>query len=109
MDLRGHGDSEAPATGYSVSTMADDVMEILNTKGVRDFVLIGHSMGGKVALSLASQQPDGLQSLILLAPSPLCQNLFLTLIEPICLKITASRMPQSKQLPKSRSDHSLKK
>ncbi|MVM28680.1 alpha/beta fold hydrolase [Spirosoma sp. HMF4905] len=70
IDLRGHGDSEAPATGYSVYNMADDVLEVLKTMDVQDFVVVGHSMGGKVALALASQQPAGLQSLILLSPSP---------------------------------------
>lgn len=70
IDLRGHGDSDAPATGYSVPDMADDVIKLLRTMAVDDFVLVGHSMGGKVALALASQKPAGLQSLVLLAPSP---------------------------------------
>jgi pimeloyl-ACP methyl ester carboxylesterase len=70
VDLRGHGDSDAPATEYSVETMADDVVELLDTLDVHDFVLVGHSLSSKVALELASRQPVGLQSLILLAPSP---------------------------------------
>lgn len=70
IDLRGHGDSESPATGYSVNMMANDVLELLRALNVQKFSLIGHSMGGKVALALASEQPAGLQSLILLSPSP---------------------------------------
>jgi pimeloyl-ACP methyl ester carboxylesterase len=36
----------------------------------KKFVLIGHSMGGKIALALAARRPANLDSLILLAPSP---------------------------------------
>lgn len=70
VDLRGHGDSAAPATGYSVETMADDVVELLTVLTVDTFVLIGHSLSGKVALEVASRQPTGLQSLVLVSPSP---------------------------------------
>ncbi|GAB4041769.1 alpha/beta fold hydrolase [Spirosoma jeollabukense] len=70
VDLRGHGDSDAPATGYSVETMADDVVDLLDMLDVRDFVLVGHSLSSKVAFALASRQPIGLQSLVLLSPSP---------------------------------------
>ncbi|GAB4021161.1 alpha/beta fold hydrolase [Spirosoma koreense] len=70
IDLRGHGDSEAPAADYSVETMADDVRALLQVLEIQDFVLVGHSMGGKVALDLASRQPAGLRSVLLLAPSP---------------------------------------
>ena len=68
-DLRGFGDSEATPEGYSVSESADDVLALLQVLEVRDFVLIGHSMGGKIALEIASRQPKGLRSLVLLAPS----------------------------------------
>ncbi|MBC3783652.1 alpha/beta fold hydrolase [Spirosoma utsteinense] len=70
IDLRGHGGSDSPATGYTVDDMADDVTDILHQYEVQDFVLVGHSMSGKVALALASRQPTGLQSLLLVSPSP---------------------------------------
>ncbi|MBD2752156.1 alpha/beta fold hydrolase [Spirosoma validum] len=75
IDLRGCGDSEAPETGYSVDDMADDVAALLRELHIQQFVLIGHSMSGKVALALAAGtlnhgQPDGLNSLILVSPSP---------------------------------------
>ncbi len=85
IDLRGHGDSDAPGvdspgrsagavdspeTGYAVDDMADDVAELLLIRDVENFVLVGHSMSGKVALALASRQPAGLQSLLLVSPSP---------------------------------------
>ncbi|WP_046580225.1 alpha/beta fold hydrolase [Spirosoma radiotolerans] len=72
VDLRGHGDSEAPASGsdYSVDGMVDDVLALLNTFNLKNFVLVAHSMSGKVAFALAARQPDGLQALILVSPSP---------------------------------------
>ena len=70
IDMRGHGDSDAPPTGYSVANMADDVLGVIETLNLTDFVLVGHSMSGKVALSLASCQPAGLRALILVSPSP---------------------------------------
>ena len=70
VDLRGHGDSAAPETGYSVADMADDVQALIHEMAIRDFVLVGHSMSGKVALELTSRQPIGLQQLLLVSPSP---------------------------------------
>ncbi len=74
VDLRGAGDSDAPDTGYSVDDMADDVAALIDQVGLTgapyDFVLVGHSMSGKVALALAARRPAGLRSLVLLAPSP---------------------------------------
>jgi len=70
VDLRGHGDSEAPETGYSVDNMADDIAGLISSLDIQDFVLVGHSMSGKVALALAARQPAGLQALLLVSPSP---------------------------------------
>lgn len=80
VDLRGHGDS-TPAEGFpagttfSVDDMADDVSLIINRYASGGYVLVGHSMSGKVALALAARLTDdhqltGLQSLILVSPSP---------------------------------------
>lgn len=70
IDLRGHGDSDDFPAAYAVDDMADDIADLLRTRNVDDFVLVGHSMSGKVALALASRQPAGLQSLLLVSPSP---------------------------------------
>lgn len=70
VDLRGWGASEAPDKGYALSDFAEDVLRVISARGVSRFVLIGHSMGGKIAQLLASRQPDGLEGLILVAPSP---------------------------------------
>lgn len=69
-DLRGWGDSDAPATGYALRDFASDVKQVIASLGVADYVLVGHSMGGKIAQLLASEKPAGLKGLILIAPAP---------------------------------------
>ncbi len=70
MDFRGWGRSSQDATDYSLETLADDVLGIVDQLGLKDFIIIGHSMGGKVAQIVAVRQPDGLKGLILMAPAP---------------------------------------
>ncbi len=70
-DLRGFGDSEgSAAASFTVKDYADDVAALVDDLKLKRFVLIGHSMGGKIALQFAAGQPSGLASLVLLAPSP---------------------------------------
>ena len=64
-DLRGFG-SEPPAGAMRVADHADDMAAVLPP----DFVLVGHSMGGKVAMAVAARHPTGLRGLVLVAPSP---------------------------------------
>ena len=58
VDLRGHGESEAPDGPYSMQILADDVAWLCDRLGVRDAVVVGHSMGGIVAFDLALRRPD---------------------------------------------------
>ncbi len=69
-DLRGFGDSEAPASNYTLNDYADDVAALVSSLGIERYALVGHSMGGKIALLCAARRLPGLQSLVLLAPSP---------------------------------------
>jgi pimeloyl-ACP methyl ester carboxylesterase len=69
VDLRGWGQSEKPEDGYTLASLADDVEALIKDKGLADFVLVGHSMGGKVAQLLASRNPAGLRGLVLVAPA----------------------------------------
>ena len=70
VDHRGWGDSEAPEHGYTIADLANDAQEVIATLGLRRYILVGHSMGGKVAQLLASRRPRGLQGMVLVAPSP---------------------------------------
>jgi len=70
-DLPGFGAQEAPAGfDYSVKAYTDWVADLLVAHKLEEYVLIGHSMGGKIALALAARQPAGLRGLVLLSPSP---------------------------------------
>jgi pimeloyl-ACP methyl ester carboxylesterase len=66
LDHRGWGDSDAPATGYTLADHAADALGVIDALGVQRYIVIGHSMGGKVAQFLASRRPTGLVGLVLL-------------------------------------------
>jgi thioesterase domain-containing protein len=68
--LRGFGASESLPENYAIKDYADDVADLIRALEIENYALIGHSMGGKIALALAARRPKGLRSLILLAPSP---------------------------------------
>ena len=68
-DMRGWGGSGAAVDGYSITALADEAMALIEYLGLRKYVLIGHSMGGKVAQLVASRNPQGLAGLILVAPA----------------------------------------
>jgi len=57
VDLLGHGGSEKPASGYSVMSQAEVVAEALCRLGVRNAEVVGHSLGGPVAIALAEHSP----------------------------------------------------
>ncbi|SDY20826.1 alpha/beta fold hydrolase [Hymenobacter psychrophilus] len=69
-DLGGFGGAPAPARGFSVSAYADAVAAFMEAEKLTRYVLVGHSMGGKIALELAARQPVGLVGVVLLSPSP---------------------------------------
>jgi pimeloyl-ACP methyl ester carboxylesterase len=70
VDLRGHGSSEWPGV-YSIAGMARDVADLLGVLGVLDVSgdgrvdLVGHSLGGLVALRVAAEHPDRVRRLVL--------------------------------------------
>jgi len=68
-DMRGWGRSDAKENGYSISALANEAEALIEQLGVRRYVLVGHSMGGKVAQLLASRRPAGLVGLVLVAPA----------------------------------------
>ncbi len=67
-DLRGHGESSAPAEPYTVDRLADDLVELLDHLGLAGPVVVGGlSMGGYVALAFHRRHPDRVAGLILAA------------------------------------------
>jgi pimeloyl-ACP methyl ester carboxylesterase len=65
LDLRGHGDSErADPPAYSYRDYADDVHAVAEALDLRDFTLVGHSMGGVVSLVYAANYSGRLGRLV---------------------------------------------
>lgn len=52
-DLRGHGDSRAPASGYSLEDYARDIEHLADALGIRECSMVGHSLGGIIAQQIA--------------------------------------------------------
>jgi 3-oxoadipate enol-lactonase len=70
IDQRGWGRSAAPATGYALADLADDAQAVIAALDLERYILVGHSMGGKVAQLIASRRPHGLMGIALIAPAP---------------------------------------
>ena len=69
MDLRNHGDS--PHTpGMDYDTMAADVAETMDAAGLAEAAVLGHSMGGKVAMRLALSTPHRVRRLVVADIAP---------------------------------------
>jgi pimeloyl-ACP methyl ester carboxylesterase len=69
LDLRNHGQS-SHAAEFDYPVMANDVLEFMEQHGIEDPIIMGHSMGGKVAMNFAVAHPDKLQKLIVVDIAP---------------------------------------
>jgi pimeloyl-ACP methyl ester carboxylesterase len=70
IDARGWSRSCELPGPFTLEQQAADVGAVLAEAGVSDYVLVGHSMGGKVAQLVAAERPAGLRGLVLVAPAP---------------------------------------
>jgi pimeloyl-ACP methyl ester carboxylesterase len=71
IDLKGFGFSQRPQGGdYSLTEQARLVLRVMDLLGIGRCVLMGHSMGGDVAMRIAAMSPERVEKLILAAPSP---------------------------------------
>ena len=69
-DLPGFGDSHKPATGaYNAGWFADAAFELLDVLGIERVHLAGNSMGGRIAIEMALQEPERIGGLALISPS----------------------------------------
>ena len=64
-DLRGHGRSDMPQSGYTPEVLARDLVALLDHLGIDAAHVMAHSFGGVVALNLACEQPHRVRSLVL--------------------------------------------
>jgi pimeloyl-ACP methyl ester carboxylesterase len=70
VDLRGHGESDKPHQEYTISGFADDLAWLCEQLNVERPVVVGHSLGGVVAMVLAAQYPD-LPTAIVMVDAPI--------------------------------------
>lgn len=63
---RGHGDADRPATGYRTRDFAADVAAFMDTLGLRQAIIVGHSMGSTNAMRFAIDYPERTLGLVLL-------------------------------------------
>jgi len=66
-DLLGHGDSDKPRADYSVAAYANGMRDLLGVLGIDSVTLVGHSLGGGVAMQFAYQFPERTERLVLVA------------------------------------------
>jgi 2-succinyl-6-hydroxy-2,4-cyclohexadiene-1-carboxylate synthase len=64
VDLRGHGKSDRPDTGYHIDDMARDVVGVMQHLELERAHIVGSSLGAEVGLSLAANHPEKVISLI---------------------------------------------
>jgi esterase len=71
LDLRGHGNSEwSPNMQYGLDAYARDAEQFVRTLGLRDYILVGMSLGGLTALAYAARHSELLKLLVLLDVGP---------------------------------------
>ncbi len=67
-DLRGHGQSDAPYSRYTMDELVADLYNVTKTLAFpAKFVLVGHSFGGSICVEYANRHPEQLERLILVA------------------------------------------
>ena len=64
-DLRGRGDSDKPETGYSLEMHCRDLSGLLDWYGLKNAIIMGHSLGAHIALRLAATFPTRVSKLVL--------------------------------------------
>ncbi|MDX6567814.1 MAG: hypothetical protein QOH15_392, partial [Gaiellales bacterium] len=79
-DNRGVGESDKPAGPYTTKLFARDTKALVDSLGLRDFHLLGVSMGGMIVQEYALAYPGDLRSLLpactYAAPGPFCSRMF---------------------------------
>ena len=71
LDLRGCGESDKPEGGYDIPTLADDVAAMCGGLGISRPVIVGHSLGGMIAIDLAARRPSIVGAVVAVDPGPI--------------------------------------
>jgi len=68
VDVRAHGKSDAPDNGYDYKTIVAEIVELIKELKLEDLIVMGHSMGAMISLTLAGLYPDLPRAIILEDP-----------------------------------------
>ena len=69
MDVRGRGLSEGgPHLKYTLDDYAKDVAELAAALGLKDYLVVGHSMGGRIAARVGHRHPQGIARVVIVDP-----------------------------------------
>src|SRR5579871_2084102 len=71
VDLRGCGESDKPEGGYDIPTLTDDVARLCQDAGIEKPIVVGHSLGGMMAVELAARYPSIPRAIVAVDPGPL--------------------------------------
>lgn len=66
IDLRGHGRSDAPSTGFGLGDLVADTLAVLDELDIPAAHVVGHSLGGTIGLQLALMAPERVRSVTVL-------------------------------------------
>jgi pimeloyl-ACP methyl ester carboxylesterase len=66
-DLLGHGDSDKPRGDYSLGAFASSLRDLLHHLGHEKVTIVGHSLGGGVAMQFAYQYPEHCERMVLVS------------------------------------------
>ena len=69
VDLRGHGRSSAPSSGYTPPELAADLAGFIEVLALGPVIAIGHSLGGVVASALAVEYPLLVEAVVTIDPA----------------------------------------
>jgi pimeloyl-ACP methyl ester carboxylesterase len=92
-DNRGAGLSSVPKGPYTVAEMAGDIYGLLMILGVEQAVVVGHSMGGYLALQLALDSPELVRALVLVSTSATGRRSLLGMPEEVRRVLTRTSGP----------------
>jgi len=89
VDLRGHGRSSAPETGYGATDFAADLAGLLDALDVERVVAFGHSLGGVVVSALAVEYPERVTGLVCVDPAYLLPDETVANTDPVVAALDA--------------------
>jgi len=91
LDFRGHGQSDAPRQKYTFASLADDCAWVCHRLGLKQVVVVGHSMGGAVAAEMINANPRLVRAVVLLDSTLLPDRLELKKnLPPLIGKLTGN-------------------